>query len=212
MESHANASLQPAQESNTTLKLITIHRVLSYSSQPPNTASLTLQTMSWGGKDLPNILSTNAYCTYQRTSNKEGPEVVAQEEAQTSSEAVCPGSERQLWCPEPDGGMWCDMLCTPSKTTNTLENDHIFYKCIWYQGGHGSFFCFLAGRGNLYGEQISPQTPKADPELGHQWSSGEWELCTLQRGSQEKPQNSKKGQARFQENAFSIKDIFYLNI
>lgn len=39
----------------------------------------------------------------------------------------------------------CDVLCPPSKTTNTLENNHIFYKCIWYQGGHGSFICFLAG-------------------------------------------------------------------
>lgn len=89
MESHANTSPQQTQESNTTLKLIIIHRVLSHSSQPPNTASLTLQTMSWGGKDLPNIISTNAYCTYQRTSNKEGSDV-AQEEA------LCPGSEGQL--------------------------------------------------------------------------------------------------------------------
>lgn len=66
----------------------------------------------------------------------------------------------------------CDVLCPPSKTTNTLENDHIFYKCIWYQGGHGSFICCLAGRGNLNGKQISPQTPKADPRMGHQWSRG----------------------------------------
>lgn len=75
MESHANTNPQQAQESNTTLKLITIHRVLFHSSQAPNTASLTLQMMSWEGKDLPNILSTNAHCTYQRTSNKKGPGV-----------------------------------------------------------------------------------------------------------------------------------------
>lgn len=163
-----------------------------------------------------SIPSTSVYCS--RPENKhQGRAWDGLSKYQGPTQAGCPGSDGHLWCSDPEGRIQhLPMLCPALNITDTLENDHTFYQHIWYTEEDAMvdlFICFLAGRGNMNWEQTPVHNP---PKQLSEWDiSALWGNegpSTLQRGSQRKPQNSARGWARFQENGFSIKGIFYLNI